>query len=40
MLIKVFTKAPMLWTSEEWKMSPEEREKVGIKLVDIKINEN
>jgi hypothetical protein len=40
MLIKVFTKAPMWWTSEEWNITSEEREKVGIKLVDIEINEN
>ena len=38
MKIKVYTKSPMWWTSEEWKMSEEEREKVGIKLIDIEYN--
>ena len=38
MKIKVYTKAPMWWTSEEWEMSEEEREKVGIKLIDIEYN--
>ena len=28
----------MWWTSEEWKMSEEEREKVSIKLIDIEYN--
>ena len=27
MKIKVYTKAPMWWTLEEWEMSEEEREK-------------
>ena len=38
MKIKVFTKPPAWWTSEEWKMSEEEREKIGIKLIDIEYN--
>lgn len=38
MKIKVYTKSPMWWTSEEWKMSEEEREKIGIKLIDIEYN--
>ena len=38
MKIKVYTKAPMWWTPEEWEMSEEEREKVGIKLIDIEYN--
>lgn len=38
MKIKVYTKSPMWWTSEEWKMSEEEREKAGIKLIDIEYN--
>lgn len=40
MKIKVYTKAPMWWTSEEWEMSKEEREKIGIKLIDIEYNRN
>lgn len=28
----------MWWTSEEWDMTSEEREKVGIKLIDIEYN--
>lgn len=38
MKIKIYTKAPIWWTSEEWKMSEEEREKIGIKLIDIEYN--
>ena len=38
MKIKVYTKSPMWWISEEWKMSEEEREKAGIKLIDIEYN--
>ena len=38
MKIKVYTKSPMWWTSEEWKMSEKEREKIGIKLIDIEYN--
>lgn len=38
MKIKVYTKSPVWWTSEEWKMSEEEREKAGIKLIDIEYN--
>lgn len=38
MKIKIFTKAPAWWTPEEWEMSPEQREKSGIKLVEIEYN--
>ena len=38
MKIKVYTKAPIWWTEEEWNMTSEEREKVGIKLIDIEYN--
>ena len=38
MKIKVYTKAPVRWTEEEWNMTSEEREKVGIKLIDIEYN--
>lgn len=38
MKIKVYTKAPVWWTSEEREMSEEEREKVDIKLIDIEYN--
>ena len=38
MKIKVYTKAPIWWTVEEWNISEEEREKVGIKLIDIEYN--
>ena len=38
MEIKLYTKAPIWWTSEEWEMSLEEREKIGIKLIDIEYN--
>ena len=38
MKIKVYTKAPVWWTKEEWNMTSEEREKVGIKLIDIEYN--
>ena len=38
MKIKVYTKAPVWWTEEEWNMTSEEREKVGIKLIDIEYN--
>lgn len=31
----VYIKAPMWWTPEEWRMTTEEREKVGIKLIKI-----
>ena len=40
MVLYVYTKAPVWWTPEEWEMSPKEKEKIGIKLVKIKINEN
>lgn len=36
-MIYVYNKAPMWWTTEEWEMSEEEREKVGIKLSKIEI---
>lgn len=38
MKIKVYTKAPIWWTEEEWNMTSEEREKVGIKMIDIEYN--
>lgn len=38
--IKVYTKAPVWWTSEEWKMSLQEKERVGIELVEIEYNIN
>lgn len=38
MKIKVYTKAPIWWTEEEWNMTSEKREKVGIKLIDIEYN--
>ena len=38
--IKVYTKAPIWWTSKDWKMSSQEREKVGIKLIEIEYNIN
>lgn len=38
--IKVYTKAPMWWTSKDWEMSSQEREKVGIKLIEIEYNIN
>ena len=38
MKIKVYTKAPIWWTEEEWDMTSEEREKVDIKLIDIEYN--
>lgn len=28
----------MWWTLEEWEMSEKEREKIGIKLIDIEYN--
>ena len=40
MKIKVYTKAPIWWTEEEWNMSFEEREKRGIKLIEIEYNTN
>lgn len=40
MKIKVYTKAPVFWSPEEWKMTPQEREKVGIKLIEIEYNTN
>ena len=40
MKIKVYTKAPVFWTSEEWKMTSQEREKVGIKLIEVEYNTN
>ena len=36
--LDVYTKAPVWWTEEEWNMTSEEREKVGIKLIDIEYN--
>lgn len=38
--IKVYTKAPIWWTSEEWKISSQEKEKVGIRLIEIEYNIN
>ena len=38
MKIKIYTKAPMWWSYEEWNMTSEEREKRGIKLIDIEYN--
>ena len=38
MKIKVYTKAPMWWTEEEWNMSSKGRENKGIKLIDIEYN--
>ena len=38
MKIKVYTKAPVWWIEEEWNMTSEEREKVGIKLINIEYN--
>ena len=38
MKIKVYTKAPIWWTEEEWNTTSEEREKVGIKMIDIEYN--
>ena len=40
MKIKVYTKAPIWWTDEEWNMTSEEREKRSIKLIDIEYNIN
>ena len=40
MKIKVYTKAPAFWSFEEWKMTPQEREKVGIKLIEVEYNTN
>lgn len=28
-----YSKAPIWWTEEEWEMTPEEREKAGIKII-------
>lgn len=39
MIIHVYNKAPIWWTPEEWKMSEEERKKVGIKLIKLKFND-
>lgn len=38
MKIRVYNKAPLWWTTEEWMMTPEEREKVGIKIIEIEYN--
>ena len=38
MKIKIFTKAPIWRNEEEWKMSSKERERAGIKLIDIEYN--
>lgn len=38
MKIKVYTKSPVWWTEEERNMTSEQREKVGIKLIDIEYN--
>lgn len=40
MKIKVYTKAPAFWTYEEWEMTSQEREKVGIKLIEVEYNTN
>jgi hypothetical protein len=40
MKIKVYTKAPAFWTFEEWKMTSQEREKIGIKLIEVEYNTN
>lgn len=37
MEILLYTKAPCLWTLEEWKMTDEEREAMGIKLVKVEL---
>lgn len=37
MKLLMYTKAPCLWTFEEWKMTNEERESVGIKLVEVEL---
>ena len=37
MKLLMYTKAPCLWTVEEWKMTNEERESVGIKLVEVEL---
>lgn len=34
----LYTKAPFLWTPEEWRMTTEELESAGIKLVEIDLN--
>ena len=38
MKIRMYNKAPLWWTTEEWMMTPEEREKVGIKIIEIEYN--
>ena len=40
MKIKVYTKTPAFWTYQEWMMTPQEREKVGIKLIEVEYNTN
>lgn len=40
MKIKVYTKAPAFWTFEEGKITPQERKKVGIKLIEVEYNTN
>ena len=37
MKVLLYTKAPCLWTIEEWRMTNEERESVGIKLVEVEL---
>ena len=37
MIIYVYNKAPMWWTPEEWNMSIKEREKIGIKLIKVRL---
>ena len=39
MKLLMYTKAPCLWTIEEWKMTNEERESVGIKLVEVELED-
>lgn len=40
MRVWIFTKAPAWWTPEEWEMTPEEREKIGIKPIVIETAED
>lgn len=38
MKIRMYNKAPLWWTTEEWMMTPQEREKVGIKIIEVEYN--
>ena len=38
MKIRMYNKAPLWWTTEEWMMTPKEREKVGIKIIEVEYN--